>query len=223
VSTVGGPRVRGYRSERRDEQARSTRRRIVAAAAEEFRSCGYAGTTVRAVARSASVSPATVELAFGTKAALLKAAIDEAIAGDDEPVAVLDRDWAAAAESADDTWEFLARSVAVLGPAMARSAGLVSAVLAPGAPTELADLRDRLVDQRARTAGWLVDQLAAHRGLRTGLTREEAVDTVWMLMDPAVYLQLTRFRGWDLPRYQGWIAGSLTRLLTPDHPRAEEP
>jgi AcrR family transcriptional regulator len=217
------PAAREYRSELRVERARATRRRIVAAAAEEFRARGYAGTTVRSVAAAASVSPATVELLFGTKAALLKHAIDEAIAGDDEPVAVLDRECVDAAGHADGAWELLARSVAVLGPAMERSAGLVSAVLEPAAPAELADLRDRLVEQRAQTAGWLVDRLGSYRGLRPGLGREEAVDTVWLLMDPAVYLQLTRFRGWDLSRYQGWVAWSLSRLLTPDHPRAEGP
>ena len=46
------------------------------------------------------MSVATVELLFGTKVALLKAAIDVAIAGDDEPVAVLDRAWAGAARRA---------------------------------------------------------------------------------------------------------------------------
>ena len=45
---------------------------------------------------------AAVELAFPTKSDLLKAAIDVAIAGDDEPVPVLERPWAVAARAAPD-------------------------------------------------------------------------------------------------------------------------
>ena len=52
---------------------------------------GYAGATIRAIAAEAGVSVPTVELLFATKARLLKAAIDVAIAGDDEAGAGLDR------------------------------------------------------------------------------------------------------------------------------------
>ena len=92
--------TRAYRSPRRDAQARLTRRRVLEAATASFLARGYAGTTMRAVAGGAGVSVATVELLFGTKVALLQAAIDVAIAGDDEPVAVLDRAWADAARRA---------------------------------------------------------------------------------------------------------------------------
>ena len=46
---------------------------------------------MRAVAADAGVAVPTVELAFGTKARLLKAVIDTAIAGDDEPAPMLAR------------------------------------------------------------------------------------------------------------------------------------
>src|SRR5437016_2610782 len=85
----GGTRARLYRSPRREQQARATRARIIAAAARRFLACGYAGTTMRAVAADAGVALPTVELVFGTKAKLLKAVIDVAIAGDDEPVPTL--------------------------------------------------------------------------------------------------------------------------------------
>lgn len=53
--------------------------------------CGYSATAMRVVAASVGVAVPTVELLFGTKPRLLKAAIDVTIAGDDEPVGVLDR------------------------------------------------------------------------------------------------------------------------------------
>ena len=87
---------RRYSAPGREAQARRTRARIVAAAHESFARHGFAAT-IREVAEAAQVSPATVELVFGTKAALLDAVVDVALAGDDEPVPVLERGWVHAA------------------------------------------------------------------------------------------------------------------------------
>jgi hypothetical protein len=139
-------------------------------------------------------------------------------------VPVLDRDWAAAAQRAGTAGEFLRAVAAVLAPAQARSAGLVLAVLeaAPGDP-RLAGLAGQLVAQRAATAGWIVDQLAAKAALRAGCPREEAVDTVWVLMDPAVFDRLVRRRGWTAARYERWFAGSVGRLLVDPPPPEGRP
>ena len=111
---TGGTAARGYRSPRREMQARRTRARIIAAAAQRFLAHGYAGTTVRAVALDAGVALPTVELAFRTKARLLKAVIDVAIAGDDDQVAMLDRQWAKRAESIAGPPDFVAAFARVL-------------------------------------------------------------------------------------------------------------
>lgn len=50
--------------------------RIVAAARNEFAENGWAGTTMRAIARSADVDPALIYHYFGSKSALLAAATD---------------------------------------------------------------------------------------------------------------------------------------------------
>ena len=214
VRSTGQRASRAYRSSRREEQARGTRRRVLAAATAAFLDRGYAGATVRAVAAGAGVSVPTVELLFGTKARLLKATIDVAIAGDDEPVPVLDRSWAAAAVRAGTAEDFLDTVAGVIGPAQARSAGLVLAVL-EGSSTdaELAGLAAQLVAQRAGTARWIVDELTRKAPPRPGCTREEAVDTVWVLMDPAVFDRLVRRRQWTVEQYQRWFAGSVGRLL----------
>src|SRR5258708_39885790 len=91
---------RRCRSSLRYAQARRTRQRVLDAATAVFLDRGYGAATIRAVADGAKVSVPTVEALFGTKARLLKAAIDVAIAGDDEPVAVPDRGRAAAARQA---------------------------------------------------------------------------------------------------------------------------
>src|SRR5260221_1766873 len=123
VVTTRSREPRRYRSSLRDAQARRTRQRVLDAATAVFLDRGYGGATIRAVAAEAKVSVPTVEALFGTKARLLKAAIDVAIAGDDEPVAVLDRAWAADARQAWTAEVFLSRLAGVVAAARARSAG----------------------------------------------------------------------------------------------------
>jgi AcrR family transcriptional regulator len=208
---------RSYRSDRRSTQARLTRHRVLSAATAVFLARGYAGTTMRAIAGEANVSLPTVEALFGTKARILKAAIDVAIAGDDEQIAVLDRDWARAAAQAPTVEEFLAIAADVIAPAQARSAGLVLALFeGSSADVELARLVNQMITSRAETARWLVDTMISKGALRDGCSRSEAIDTMWILMDPAVYDRLTRQRQWTNRQYQKWFANSAYRLLVND-------
>jgi AcrR family transcriptional regulator len=219
ASTPEHPGKRAYRSVGRQNRARATRARILDAAREVFLARGYAGTTMHAVAVVAGVSVPTVELVFGTKPGLLKAAIDVAIAGDDEPVAVLDRDWASTAMTAGGVEPFLAAVVEVLAAAQQRSAGLVMAAFeAAGTHPELADLSDQLVGQREVVAGWIVDRLRELAGPRAGLSRVEAVETVWLLMEPALFVRLTRDRERTMAQYRAWIAWAVRSLVLPERP-----
>ena len=219
-----GRTSRAYRSSRREEQARATRRRVLEAAASLFRTRGYAATTIRAIAAEAGVAVPTVELLFGAKARLLKAAIDVAIAGDDADAPVLQRSWTEAASAAANAEEFLTIVAGVIGPAQSRSAGLVLAVFEGSATdVELAELSEQMIRQRAVTAGWLVDMLATKAALREDLSRQDAVDAVWILMDPALFDRLVRHRHWSVVRYQAWFMVSARRLLVPDTPDSDTP
>jgi AcrR family transcriptional regulator len=180
---------------------------------------GYAGTTVRAVAAEAAVSVPTVEALFGTKARLLKAAIDVAIAGDDEPVAVLDRPWARLADEARSLGELLSVVARAMASAQQRSAGLVLAVFEGSShDAELRALREEMIAQRQATAAWIVQRIIGVARLRSDCNNAEAVDVAWLLMDPAVFVRLTREREWSVQRYQRWIADALARLLVVDLP-----
>ncbi|WP_426565071.1 TetR/AcrR family transcriptional regulator [Angustibacter sp. McL0619] len=202
---------RSYDASRRQQHARQTRRRILTVAAEQFLG-GYTATTIRTVAANAGVSVATIESLFGTKANLLKQAIDVAIAGDDTPVPVLERAWAAQAALLPDAESFLDAVAAVLTDAQQRSAGLVLAAF-EGAQrdADLAALSQQLVNQREGTARWVVTTLAERARLAD--SRDDAVQTLWLLMDPAVFDRLTRHRGWTPVQYRAWFARSAHRLL----------
>ena len=212
--TSPGGKPRAYRSRRRTAQAQDTRKRIISAATEQFASAGYPATTMRSIAAAAGVSVATIELAFGSKARLLKAAIDVAIAGDHDPVAVLDRDWATAAKTTATVQDFLTEVGRTLRPAMTRSAGLVLAAYdAAGTDPALHELAGQLSAQRAITVAWVIDSIRDRAALREGITRRHAIDQIWLLADPAIYQRLTRYRGWSPAHYEKWFTDTITRLL----------
>jgi AcrR family transcriptional regulator len=207
-----GPRP--YRSPGREEQARQTRSRICAAATAQFLDFGYAGATMRGIAAGAGVAVPTVEAAFGTKARLLKAVIDAATAGDDAPVPMLERAWAARVRAAPDATGAAAEFAGTLAASAQRTAGLMLAALdAARLDPDIAEVAAQLTRQREVMAAWLVDQLTARVPLRHGTGRLEAIDTVWLLMDPAVFARLTGQRQWTAARFRAWFTDTIIRLL----------
>src|SRR4051794_11157335 len=93
---------RAYRSSARAESAATTRLAIIEAAARLFVEHGYGAVSIDDVARAAEGARATVFNAVGGKAALLRAAYDVAIVGDDEPIPLPDRTWARPVREAPD-------------------------------------------------------------------------------------------------------------------------
>src|SRR5580704_9014932 len=161
---------RPYRSPLRQAKARRTRARILEAATQLFRTQGYAGTTVAAVAAAAEVSVAAVELAFPTKPDLLKAAIDVAIAGDDEPMPVLERPWAVAARAAPGAKAFLDAVATILVPAAERPVAPAHAALeGPGSDDRLFPLAAQLSAERAVSSCLIDAALTEKTPLRAGL------------------------------------------------------
>ncbi len=213
---------RAYRSPGREARARRTRRRVLEAATRAFVERGYAGSTMRAVADDAAVSVPTVEQLFGTKARLLEAAVDVAIAGDDDPVPVLERGWTGAARAAADAAELLAVVAGVLTAAQERAAGLLTTLFeAARTDSGLSPLADRMAARREITAAWVVDALHGLGPLRQ--PRDEAVETLWLLMEPALFDRLVRARGWTPDRYAAWFARTALRLLVCETPAPETP
>src|SRR5262249_1833882 len=174
-----------------EARARATGKGVLRAATSLFGERGYAGTTIRSVAGRAGVSVPTVEALFGTKGRLLKAAIDVAIAGDDEPVPMLARDWAAAATRAADPESFLSILAGVLAPAQSRSSGLVlSGLEGARSDPELAGLAAQMSAQGAPMAPGAGARLAARGALRAEVAEDEAVAPVFAIMEPAVFDRL---------------------------------
>lgn len=205
-----GKSRRRYDSPQRADQARRTRARMVAAATEIFVRDGYHAATLRAIATAAEVSVASIELAFGTKAALLSAAVDVAIAGDDEPLPILERPETQAALSAPNLHVF-ASSVARLVRTISERTAPILVVVSQAATTDpaIAAVRERLDEQRRVSAGWIVTGMLERAAPRAGLRRKRLIDATWLLMDPYVYRRLTVDRSWSPVVFERWFAAQL--------------
>jgi AcrR family transcriptional regulator len=205
---------RGYRSDLRATQAVQTRRRIVASAARLFVEQGYGTTTVDAVAEAAGVSRKTVFTAVGSKLDLLTTAVDWAVAGDDEPMPIADRTAMRQLLQQRDPGILLtglARSFTAISIRVAPLSGALEAAagIDHGARAVLEQShRRRLGDARK-----VVERLRDLDALTGDLTYEEAVDLVWLAMDPALFDRLVRMRGWAAERFEEWLADDLCRRL----------
>jgi AcrR family transcriptional regulator len=205
---------RPYNSARRDEQARATRRAIVTAAARLFVARGYGATTIDAIAGAAGVSRKTVFASVGGKSQALKLAIDWAIVGDDEPVALLDRPHVQESLAEPDARRILREFAHDAGQIGSRIAPLVAAaVAAAGTDQEIMALVEAGRSQRLVGMRRLAQVLADRRALRPDLSVLEVADVLWLFNDPAVYHRLVLEQGWDPDRYEKWLADTLIRLV----------
>jgi AcrR family transcriptional regulator len=207
---------RAYRSVLREEQARATRRAIVAAATELFVENGYAATTIDAVADRAGVSRRTVFVSVGGKPELLRRAWDFAVVGDDEPVTMADRPAVRRLQQQSDV------RVAVRG--WARVATGVSARVAPlarvlvaaaDADPDVAELLAIVEEQRLTGARTFVSWVQSHGGLRRGVTTKRAAELCWVQMDPSVYRRLVLERGWTARQFERYLADVVEAAILP--------
>jgi AcrR family transcriptional regulator len=199
---------------RREERARHRRQRVVDTALRLFLERGYVATTIEAVAREAAVAPATVYQAFGTKQAILARVLDQAIAGDAEPAALLDRDWVKQAARQPDPRRRLALVIQHTSRVAARTAAIKEVMrdAAAGDPAVrhllLEDDQRRYLTQQA-----LVDQVIGPGSLRPGCDRDHAVATFFATVNSGCYQLLARQLGWSPADWRRWLTDVLGREL----------
>ena len=205
---------RDYRSELRTAHAQETRRSIIEAASRLFVEHGYGATTVDAVAEAAGVSRKTVFTAVGGKLELLKVALDWAVAGDDQPIALQDRGAIRRLLEQDDPRTLLEAWAHVLVEIDARVAPLFQALeVAAGMDAAARELVEQSRRQRLDGARTVVERLADLDALAEDLRIGEAIDVAWLAGDPALYDRLVRERGWSKRRFEQWLVHTLVGQL----------
>ena len=208
------PATRRYHAPRRAAAAAQTREAILHAAKDQFEARGWAATTTAAVAAAAAVSPKTVQALFGTKAALLAAAVDYAIAGDVAEVPIIARESTRSVESAPDAAAMLDRHADHTVAINTRSAGLAQVVeSAAGSSQLVAGLWEQMTANRRLGARWAATTLLTKPGTRPGLTPEQAERDFVIAIDWGTYRTLTAELGLTPRQVRDWIRNYYQRMF----------
>jgi AcrR family transcriptional regulator len=210
---VGEP-VKNYKSPLREEQARRTRERILAAARQTFRDKGYGATTLADIASAAGVAEPTVRATFKTKPNLVEHLLRLAVRGEDSDRQLQDREAFQTALAATDANTLLDRVADLAATIHSRSWDVME--IARGAASSdpaIAEIyqqrpRARLANQRA-----VAERLAELGALPDRAGVEVTADLLWLYTSPEIYRMLVVERNWSPDRYRAWFRAAVGSLL----------
>lgn len=208
---------RAYSSPVREESARRTRRLVLDAALARFTEQGYPRTTLAEIAAAAGVSVETVYKTFKNKVGLLKQLGDVVVGGDDEDVALLEREAPQRLRTETDQRVQLAMLAAGITVQLERL-GPYNEVLrtAAAVDAEAAALRDDVHLRQRRVAMTTIARWVAARGpLRDDQPVEQAAAVLWTIAGPEVHRMLRVDWSWTAEQYEAWLRDTLVRSLLP--------
>lgn len=159
----------------------------------------------------------TVYATFGSKKGVLKSLMDVRVVGDDQPVALLERDQPAAAVAEPDRHRRVQMVTAGIAAVHERARRIDDLMLsAAGSDPEIAALRAD-IQQRQRLEGMrqAVAAIKGTGGFRSDLDNLRAADILWALAGPDVHRLLRDQRGWTADEYRDWLAETTSALLLP--------
>jgi len=169
------------------------------------------------IADASGVAVQTVYYSFGTKGALLCAAMDYASAGQHDPDPVMQRGWIGRVLTAPTGGRGLAIALSNGVDIYARAAPLWPAMRAASSDDGVVSFWDGVA--RGRRAGMqqIIDHFARTGALRDGLSAPKAGDILFTLHSHESYTTLVTEAVWPLPEYKSWLyAVCAQQLLRPD-------
>lgn len=209
IRVVATVKRRTYRSSIRRGDAPAL---VCEAAYRLFCANGYVATSIDDIAAEAGVARPTVFSAVGSKPAILRAVVDQALAGDDAQVPISERPWWREAIEEPDP----VRSIQLHARNMCRISGQAGLVLraletAASIDAEAAEVWARF--QHQRRVG--LKEFAATLAQKTSALRydeDTITDTMWVLA-PDAYLRLVHDAGWPVEQFQAWLTDLLQRMF----------
>lgn len=187
-------------------QAEETRRRILAAARKLFRTRGYVGATVEAIAADVGVVPQTVYAAFGSKKGLL-AGLRRTMLADAE----IPRLMAQAGDTADPR-NRLNLAAKWTRQQMESSYDIIAIHRqAANADPDFAVAYRAVLASRGSVMDAFIAGLGRH--LRPDISTRHAADIFWALSNEELYREFVVERGWTPDEYEDWLAATLTAQL----------
>jgi AcrR family transcriptional regulator len=199
---------RAYDASGRQAAAEARRRHVVDTATRLFLDEGYGPTSIAHIAEEAGVSAPFVYATFGSKAGILAAVADVAVAGDHEEVRVRDRDESRRVQAASDGPTWVRLGAALTAAINERSAAVLHVVSSvAGADPAVAELLEKLTAGRRSDFETTIEVLP---GMRTGLTKADLIDTVDVLTHWETWWLLVDGAGWTPERYESWLVEMLS-------------
>jgi AcrR family transcriptional regulator len=204
---------RVYRSELRQQQAKQTRQKVVAAAAELFSSQGYARTTFAKIAAAAGVSAETVQ-ANGPKAALMRAAGEYAAFGVSDQRNVFDLDYGQGFLAIDDRDAAITYLITTLTDMYVRAAPIWLALAAAATmEPELAGYHTNLVANVTLGGRQLLEVCRDRGWLRDDIPFDDIVQTTAVLTSVETYQRVVHHEGKSVDGYQKWLRRMLDETV----------
>jgi AcrR family transcriptional regulator len=207
---------RAYDSTRRQAQARETQRLIAAVARDLFIERGYSATSVRDIADAAGVAVQTIYNAFdGGKPAILARVFDIGVVGDDEPVALADRDELRAILSSTDPRAAITIWTRMSTDIHMRFMPLMNTLREARSAEPLIDSlwRQNVIVYRHEGMSALAGLLKRLKALPKGMTVARATDVIWAYVSFDTAEALIVERGWTPDEYAEWSATALMRIF----------
>ena len=204
---------RPYRSPLREAAAARTRTQIRDAGARLFIEKGYVRTTVRDIADEAGVAVRTVFSSFpGGKLQVFHDALNVAIAGDEEEVAVADREEVRASLADRDG---IVTGVVNLGTLIQERAGrlIMTMIESSGADADMQRLSAEGEAANTENMRSVAQSLSAFGLLRESMDVDRATDILVALCSPHVHQILRQQRGWTVTQYRDWLTETINMTI----------
>jgi AcrR family transcriptional regulator len=210
---VSSPPRRPYDASRRQAEARARQGRVVDAARELFLQRGYGATTIGDIAEAADVSVQSVYAAFESKAGILSRAVETVISGGEAAPPVLEQPAGRAILAEPDLAKRLQSIVHLARLSHERAAALIQLVEnARASDPALGALASKIDASLHQDASAFVAALPT-KTLRRDITRQEAVDLLYMLVAARNWNALMEHCGWTPEQYERWMSDTIARLL----------
>lgn len=194
----------------RDRQAEQAKQLIIDAAMELFLDRGYVATTMDDIAENAGVARRTIYNQFGSKAAVLIAAINDRVVAAGERSQVNDQD---AIREMDDPNQMIDAFVGVHVGVAKRSLPLLKITFeAAAVDGEVAKEYEKNEEYRYEAQQVLVDALNDKGFLRADVSVSYMRRGFWLLAGPQMLITATN-SGWDIETYSHWVRDTVSGLL----------
>ena len=210
---TAGSRTRNRTS--KAEQASATRARIVQAATRLFLRDGFLTTTMVAIAKEAGVAVQTLYLSYGSKTAILQAAFDGALKGDDVPDGILETDWFRRVLTEPDGAAALRTFCREAQRVVVRAAPLFDVIRAAAADPDVAEMLAHNKALRRNGYRMVAEALASRDGFACDLSPEEALVVLYGVVSEDGFLLMVTECGWTPERWLDWTEATCTAQLFP--------